>query len=111
MSAHTFVGTVIDAAQSYPIYRGTPEYEALIRWLQFHELDPDKIPSETTIERDAKRGRILYTTFAVDDKGRIEWNAAGDDVVHVPAVQQGEGVLPLPRVITAGNTHDVSEPS
>lgn len=84
---------------------GTPEWAALIAWLEWHGIDPHQILAGTRVTRDAAARCIHYrrVVTAVDGK----WLPFPDpdhpgelQVVDVPAVEQGEAPpLPFPDVV------------
>lgn len=84
----------------------TPEWEASLEWLKFHDVDPKLIPAGTEVVRDAVMRCIHYTRIVLDDQGRKRFHPPGDprfaELVTTPAIEQGEAPpLPYPDVITA----------
>lgn len=80
-----------------PVVYGTPLWRATIEWAKFHELDPNRIPAGSTVERDAARCEIRYFEFQLDDAGDICWK--DNDVCVTARVERGEAPpLPFPKV-------------
>lgn len=79
------------------IHFETAEWVTLLDWLRFHELDPMRIPAPSLITIDQERRQIRYTAIVKDDQGKIQLSA--DGLITKPAVQQGEGLAPLPDVV------------
>ncbi len=95
-----------DTATEARIEFETPEWTALLEWLEFHGIDPKLIPAGTRVSRDACNRCIRYVAIVLDEDGhkRIQVSDLNDDpvLVTVPMVEQGEAPpLPYPDVIAA----------
>ena len=87
-----------DSGATYEVVHGTPEWLAALDWARFHGLDPNRIPAESTIFRDAANCRIVYDEFVPDGDSIL---IKDNEPVVVRRVEQGEAPpLPLPREIT-----------
>ena len=85
------------------VYFETPEWVALLEWLEFHGIDPKLIPAGTRVSRDECNRCIRYTRIVTGDDGkRLPFPdvRGGWRLVSVPAVEQGEAPpLPYPEVV------------
>jgi hypothetical protein len=91
-----------DTATETLVYFETPEWKALLGWLEFHGVDPRLIPAKTRVSRDACNRCIRYVGLVLDAEGRKQ--AADIDApfawVTAPMIEQGEAPpLPYPDVI------------
>lgn len=80
----------------------TPEWDALLEWLEFHHVDPHKVLAGTEVVRDAARCRIRYVGLVLDAQGRKQYDGDPEfaGVRSAPMVEQGEAPpLPYPAVI------------
>lgn len=76
----------------------TPEWEALLEWLRFHDIDPMRIPAPSKVMRDRAARRITYREFVFDEHGKPVVGTDGELVSRV-VFQQGEAIAPLPEVV------------
>lgn len=91
-----------DTATEVDVYFNTPEWHALMDWLEFHGIDPKSIPAGTRVSRDACGRCIRYVGILVDDDGkRIPDDIDGPFAFRTrPMVEQGEAApLPYPDLI------------
>ncbi len=83
----------------------TPEWEALMEWCRFHNIDPCLVLAGSRISRDECNRRIQYVGIVVDEQGRKQYDC--DDlalatILTAPMVEQGEAPpLPYPPIIAA----------
>jgi hypothetical protein len=103
-SPHWLAGVVVDEDTSTAalIRANTPEWDALLEWLRFHDVDPCSIPAGTEVFRDGGACQIRYTAIVRD--GNVAFHAPPHpewgSFITVPAVEQGEAPpLPFPDVI------------
>lgn len=94
-----------DTMTECPVDFGTPEWLALLEWLEFHGIDPGTIPAGSRVSRDECNRCIRYIAIVVDEQGRRQ-QAGLDDRPRFGQwkvrgmVEQGEGPpLPYPDVI------------
>lgn len=97
-----------DTATEVEVYIGTPEWYALMEWLEFHGIDPRMVPAGSRISRDACGRCIRYVGFVPDAEGHrqldpdtLDTGDRGDIAcLKAPMVEQGEAPpLPYPDVI------------
>lgn len=91
-----------DTMTETEIYFETPEWQALLEWLEFHGVDPKTIPAGTRISRDACGRCIRYVGILADEHGKQRRLGEDQDYRFVTAamVEQGEAPpLPYPDVI------------
>jgi hypothetical protein len=93
-----------DAMTETEVYFDTPEWTALMDWLEFHGIDPHRIPAGSRVSRDACNRCIRYVAIVVDHAGKPV--PVPDPVTRrwvfetLPAVEQGEAApLPYPDLI------------
>lgn len=107
MSPRLLAGIAADAdtQTQTKVYFGTPEWRALCGWLEFHRIDPKRIPAGTRISRDECGRCIRYVRVVDDEHGRPRQHDlddaywAGRYVVEA-TVEQGEAPpLPYPDLI------------
>ena len=92
---------MVDGDREFEIHSGTDAWRASMEWARFHGLDPMRIPTESFIERDAERCRILYTEFVKDGPGVADILLVDGEPVTVECVEQGEAPpMPFPREVT-----------
>jgi hypothetical protein len=80
----------------------TPEWKALLEWLEFHGIDPKSIPAGTRVSRDGRNRCIRYVGIVVDEHGKQQRldEEDGYRFVTMPMVEQGEAPpLPYPDVV------------
>ena len=95
---------VDEAAQppaTHLVYYGTPAWEALLDWVRFHGLDPDRIlGSGARIIRNERHHVIAYTALVLDDDGHKVPDGIGG-FRTVDCIERGEaGPLPFPELVT-----------
>lgn len=80
-----------------PVYFNTPDWDAILEWLRFHNVDPCIIPAGTTITRSGSGRCIRYEAIAKNE------DADGDGIYETyDAIEQGEAPpLPFPSGIAA----------
>lgn len=91
------------------IYFETPEWVALLEWLEFHGIDPMLVPARSRVVRDERNRCIWYVGIVLDERGRRRQKGldAGPGesmggLVTQAMVEQGEASpLPYPDVIQA----------
>jgi hypothetical protein len=94
-----------DTMTETPVYHGTPEWVALIEWLEWHGIDAKAIPAGTRVSRDACGRCIRYVGIVVDEDGKPVWAERDADGIPTrfktaPMVEQGEAPpLPYPALI------------
>lgn len=79
-----------------PVVFNTPLWEATMKWVKFHGLDPMRIPAGSVVERDAQRCEIRYDEYVLNEVGSV---ARENGMPRVMArVERGEAPpLPFPR--------------
>lgn len=90
-----------DLMTETPVYFETPEWIALMDWLEWHGIDPRNIPAGTRVSRDACGRCIRYVAILQDQDGKRRHHGPPSfALVTAPAVEQGEAPpLPFPDVI------------
>jgi hypothetical protein len=89
-----------DTMTEIPVYFDTPEWVALMEWLEFHGIDPKSIPAGTRVSRDACGRCIRYVGIVRDVDGRQQQDPDSHEWKTAPMVEQGEAPpLPYPHVI------------
>jgi len=95
-------GVVVDSdtMTRAPIYFDTPEWKALIEWLEFHGVDPYLVPAGSLVDRDGSQRCIRYTSLVVDEQLGV--TVVDLDLRTRPMVEQGEAApLPYPDIVQA----------
>lgn len=93
-----------DTLTEAAVYFETPEWRALIEWLEFHGIDPRKIPAGTRISRDDCGRCIRYVAILEDDRTGTQRHTGPPDFrwETAPAIEQGEAPpLPYPDLVAA----------
>ncbi len=91
-----------DTATEARVYFHTPEWTALLEWLEFHGVNPKLVLAGTRVSRDECNRCIRYVRIVVDEHGCKVIDGEGDQatVRTVAAIEQGEAPpLPYPDVI------------
>jgi len=85
------------------VYFETPEWMALLEWLEFHGIDPKTIPAGTRVSRDACGRCIRFVGILLDSDGRRAHTGPPDfQFVTMPMIEQGEAPpLPYPDLVAA----------
>lgn len=77
-----------------------PEPERLLwcDWLRAHGIDPKDVALPGWIERSDRNFQITFSTYARDERGRIQLNAERTEALRsTRTVQLGEPPLPFPE--------------
>lgn len=51
------------------VLRGEERYQDSLDWMRFHGIDPNIVPCDTEVVRDAARCRVTWVEFLCDDHG------------------------------------------
>lgn len=68
----------------------TPEWIALLEWLEFHGINPKIVPAFTMITRSGSGCCIRYVQCVFDEDGRHKVKAPDGTFETVDLVEQGE---------------------
>lgn len=92
---------LVDGRDRYEVRFDTEAWTASCEWARFHGIDPNRVPAGSTIERDAARRCIRYSSFVPTGPGVSDIQVIGDEPVVVDRIEQGEAIKPFPAEVTA----------